>query len=139
MLLKISLFLSLFGVFGSILAQNDGSIVVNLPDLGSIRGRTVQTIGNRGREPKSFYNFRNIPFAQSVSGPHRFSVWIAALESFIFSSRSEIYKLLFFSKFTQFLTNFADKSLPKKHACSNSWLWDRNLRKLRQCMSRFSQ
>ena len=52
----------------------DENVVVQLPDLGHIKGRTVKTIGNQGHPQKNYYNFRNIPFAQSVSGPHRFSV-----------------------------------------------------------------
>ena len=54
--------------------QDENLVTVNLPELGYIQGRTVQTMGNRGREPKPYFNFRNIPFAKSVSGPHRFSV-----------------------------------------------------------------
>ena len=52
----------------------DENVVVQLPNLGHIKGRTVKTIGNQGHPQKTYYNFRNIPFAQSVSGPHRFSV-----------------------------------------------------------------
>ena len=52
----------------------DENVVVQLPELGHIKGRTVKTIGNQGHPQKTYYNFRNIPFAQSVSGPHRFSV-----------------------------------------------------------------
>ena len=54
----------------------DENVVVQLPELGHIKGRTVKTIGNQGHPQKTYYNFRNIPFAQSVSGPHRFSVSI---------------------------------------------------------------
>ena len=48
--------------------------LVTLPNLGVIRGRTLMTKGNLGNDPKPFYNFRNIPFAESVSGEKRFSV-----------------------------------------------------------------
>ena len=48
--------------------------IVNLPDLGYIKGRNTQTLGNLGHEKKPYYNFRNIPFAESVSGEYRFSV-----------------------------------------------------------------
>lgn len=49
-------------------------VVVTLPNLGTLRGRTAMTKGNVETQPKQFYNFRNIPFAESVSGDRRFSV-----------------------------------------------------------------
>ncbi|XP_059085741.1 carboxylesterase 1E-like [Tigriopus californicus] len=48
-------------------------VLVTLPDLGTIQGRTKETFGNLGVPKKPYYNFRNIPFAESVSGPKRFS------------------------------------------------------------------
>ena len=48
--------------------------VVTLPGLGTLQGRVKSTVGNLGNTPKQFYNFRNIPFANSVSGDKRFSV-----------------------------------------------------------------
>ena len=47
--------------------------VVNLPNLGTIQGRVHQTFGN-GVPKKDYFNFRNIPFAESVSGNNRFKV-----------------------------------------------------------------
>jgi len=55
------------------LCQDENAVVVHLPSLGHIKGRTIKTLGNLGQEQRTFYNFRNIPFAQSVSGTHRFS------------------------------------------------------------------
>ena len=49
-------------------------VVVEVPGLGYIRGRTMETLGNLNKPKKSYYNFRNIPFAQSVSHQYRFSV-----------------------------------------------------------------
>ena len=48
--------------------------MVEVPNLGFIKGRVKQTLGNLEHEKKTFYNFRNIPFAKSVSGLNRFSV-----------------------------------------------------------------
>ena len=47
--------------------------IVTLPKLGPIRGRVHQTFGN-GVPKKDYFNFRNIPFAESVSGDKRFTV-----------------------------------------------------------------
>ena len=52
--------------------QND--VIITTPNLGTIVGRTKSTVGNLGKPPKTFFNFRNIPFAQSVTGDQRFSV-----------------------------------------------------------------
>lgn len=54
----------------STLAQD---VLVTLPDLGTIQGRTKETFGNLGVPKKTYYNFRNIPFAESVSLDKRFS------------------------------------------------------------------
>ena len=55
-------------------AKEVREIVVQVPDLGYIKGRTVETLGNLGKPKKSYHNFRNIPFAKSVSHQYRFSV-----------------------------------------------------------------
>ena len=60
--------------FANGLGQDEGTVTVHLPDLGYIKGRVKQTIGNLGQERKTYYNFRNIPFADTVSGNYRFSV-----------------------------------------------------------------
>ena len=57
-------------------AKEVKEIVVQVPDLGYIKGRTVETLGNLGKPKKSYHNFRNIPFAKSVSNQYRFSVSI---------------------------------------------------------------
>ena len=51
----------------------DGSIV-NVPKLGAIRGKAIKTVGNLNHDQKTYYTFRNIPYAESVSGSKRFSV-----------------------------------------------------------------
>ena len=60
--------------FANGLGQDEDTVTVHLPDLGYIKGRAKQTIGNLGHERKTYYNFRNIPFADTVSGNYRFSV-----------------------------------------------------------------
>ena len=58
-----------------VVQKEEEIVVVHLPDVGHIKGRTLKTLGRTGgEEPKTYYNFRNIPFAQSVSGEFRFSV-----------------------------------------------------------------
>jgi hypothetical protein len=61
-------------VCGNLCQNASTNAVVNLPDLGHVKGRIVQTMGNLDHQKKSYFNFRNIPFAQSVSGENRFSV-----------------------------------------------------------------
>lgn len=71
-LTKVVLLLNLAFILGA--AKGEEEVLVQLPDLGHIKGRVVKTLGSGGRPQRTYYNFRNIPFAQSVSGPHRFSV-----------------------------------------------------------------
>ena len=70
--LRISLAILLAALVVNCVGQDEP--IVNLPDLGYIKGRITQTLGNLGHEKKPYYNFRNIPFAESVSGEYRFSV-----------------------------------------------------------------
>ena len=49
-------------------------IIVNVPKLGAIRGKAIKTVGNLNYDQKTYYTFRNIPYAESVSGSKRFSV-----------------------------------------------------------------
>lgn len=53
-------------------AQNGPS--VDVPVLGTILGKEIKTKGNLGKEPKTYFAFRNIPYAESVAGEARFSV-----------------------------------------------------------------
>ena len=48
--------------------------IVNIPDLGAIKGKEIKTVGNLNYTQKAYYTFRNIPYAESVSGSKRFSV-----------------------------------------------------------------
>ena len=68
----------ILALFLTVLVENgfakDEETVVEVPNLGFIKGRVKQTLGNLEHEKKTFYNFRNIPFAKSVSGLNRFSV-----------------------------------------------------------------
>ena len=48
--------------------------IVNPPNLGGIRGKAIKTVGNLNYDQKTYYTFRNIPYAESVSGSKRFSV-----------------------------------------------------------------
>ena len=48
--------------------------IVNIPDLGAIKGKEIETVGNLNYTQKAYYTFRNIPYAESVSGSKRFSV-----------------------------------------------------------------
>ena len=50
------------------------SSIVNVPILGAIRGKAIKTVGNLNYDQKTYYTFRNIPYAESVSGSKRFSV-----------------------------------------------------------------
>ncbi len=47
---------------------------VDLGVLGVLRGKSVSTVGNMDHEPRPYYSFRNIPYAESVSGQKRFTV-----------------------------------------------------------------
>ena len=50
-------------------AKQEVEVLVNLPTLGTIKGREHQTVQGR-----TYYNFRNIPFAESTAGQNRFKV-----------------------------------------------------------------
>ena len=74
---KTFLLLIFASIFCNVYAAKEViEIVVQVPDLGYIKGRTVETLGNLGKPKKSYHNFRNIPFAKSVSNQYRFSVRI---------------------------------------------------------------
>ena len=49
-------------------------IIGGIPNLGAIRGKAIKTVGNLNYDQKTYYTFRNIPYAESVSGSKRFSV-----------------------------------------------------------------
>ena len=48
--------------------------VVQLPGLGYVQGKEKLTKGNLAYPQKTYYSFRNIPFANTVSGEKRFTV-----------------------------------------------------------------
>ena len=48
--------------------------IIDVPNLGAIRGKAIKTVGNLNYDQKTYYTFRNIPYAESVSGSKRFSV-----------------------------------------------------------------
>ena len=74
---KTFLLLIFAAIFCNVYAEKEvKEIVVQVPDLGYIKGRTVETLGNLGKPKKPYHNFRNIPFAKSVSNQYRFSVRI---------------------------------------------------------------
>ena len=74
---KTFLLLIFASIFCNVYAAKEvKEIVVQVPDLGYIKGRTVETLGNLGKPKKPYHNFRNIPFAKSVSNQYRFSVRI---------------------------------------------------------------
>ena len=58
--------LILLTVFVNIFAEP----TITVPGLGTLNGKELKTIRNQ----KSYYTFRNIPYAESVSGENRFSV-----------------------------------------------------------------
>ena len=45
------------------------AFLVDLPVLGTIKGRTTKTLKGR-----PYYHFRDIPFAESTAGANRFKV-----------------------------------------------------------------
>ena len=55
-------------------AQIIGGSIVDVPNLGAIRGKEIKTVGNLNYNQKTYHTFRNIPYAESVSGSKRFSV-----------------------------------------------------------------
>ena len=52
-------------------AQNP---TVDLPVLGTLEGKEVQTVGNLNNPKKTIYSFRNIPFGEDTSYEKRFTV-----------------------------------------------------------------
>ena len=54
--------------------EEEEVIIVTTPRLGAVKGRVKETVGNLGQPAKTFYNFQNLPFAESVVGDKRFSV-----------------------------------------------------------------
>ena len=50
------------------------SQLVTIPNYGTLKGKEIKTMGNLDNPSKTYYTFRNIPYAQSVSGEKRFSV-----------------------------------------------------------------
>ena len=61
-------------------AQIIGGSIVDVPNLGAIRGKEIKTVGNLNYNQKTYHTFRNIPYAESVSGSKRFSVKSISLE-----------------------------------------------------------
>jgi hypothetical protein len=47
---------------------------VKIGDLGTVIGKEIKTMGNLGREPKTYFTFRNIPYAMPINEVNRFSV-----------------------------------------------------------------
>ena len=70
---KQHLFLPIL-IYFSCNAQIIGGSIVNVPNLGTIRGKEIKTEGNLNYNQKTYHTFRNIPYAESVSGSKRFSV-----------------------------------------------------------------
>ena len=49
-------------------------VYVDVPELGTIKGKLRSTKGNLNHIPRQFSSFKNIPFAESVVGAKRFTV-----------------------------------------------------------------
>ena len=49
-------------------------IQVEVPILGTIEGKEINTIGNLNNPRKTYFTFRNIPYAEPPIGEKRFSV-----------------------------------------------------------------
>ena len=49
---------------------------VQLGDLGTLIGKEIKTLGSLDLEPKTYYTFRNIPYAKPITQENRFSVRI---------------------------------------------------------------
>jgi len=54
--------------------QGSTDPILNVGDLGSVLGKEIKTVGNLGRVPKTFYTFRNIPYAKRLTRELRFTV-----------------------------------------------------------------
>jgi len=68
---------------------------LNVPGYGTLTGKIIKTSGLLGRVPKTYYAYRNLTYAKSVSGDKRFSVskkfWVDfyfLLKYLIFSNRN---------------------------------------------------
>lgn len=48
--------------------------VLKVPGYGTLTGKTIKTSGLLGRQPKTYYAYRNLTYAKSVSGDKRFLV-----------------------------------------------------------------
>jgi hypothetical protein len=55
---------------------SSAALNVTLPTLGTILGKEIKTIGNLNNPQKTYYSFRNIPYAEAPVGDKRFSVTI---------------------------------------------------------------
>ena len=79
---------------------NTFAINVTVPDLGTIRGKVIKTVGNLNYEQKTYSTFRNIPYAESVSGSKRFSVrlWAQSFSTLMADLRKNINRVYSFSR-----------------------------------------
>jgi hypothetical protein len=61
-----------FLLFGSSFGSDPPQVKIG--DLGTVIGKEIKTMGNLGREPKTYFTFRNIPYAMPINEVNRFSV-----------------------------------------------------------------
>ena len=47
---------------------------VKLGDTTTLIGKEILTVGNLGKTPKTYYTYRNIPYANPITRENRFSV-----------------------------------------------------------------
>ena len=65
--MRLSLVLSL-AITISVAQAQDGP-VMQISDGSWIRGKLMNTTGNLGKEPRTIYGYRNIPYAKSFETP----------------------------------------------------------------------
>lgn len=69
------LFLPCVALFSALCLTNAQNAVslLTVPTLGTLQGKVYKTVGNLQNTPKDYYSYKNIPYAQSVSGEKRFT------------------------------------------------------------------
>ena len=50
--------------FSNVIGQDEERPVMELLSQGWIQGTVMKTVGNLGREPRTIYGYKNIPYAE---------------------------------------------------------------------------
>ena len=92
-MLQISWSVSLLVLLFGSLTKGADPPRVKLGNDVTLEGKEIQTVGNLGKTPKTYYTFRNIPYANPITQTNRFSViFLVSIDlKSIFGSQFQFY------------------------------------------------